>query len=281
MGVLGPSSTTSASATTTAQVTTQVACTDGVLRTFYHSGSAFEAGRLVAVTVSKSGTSIQGMSVKRLEGTVSADGSALGKYSLAGDVEILDTDAEGGYVRIYPSRLAGTALSGEDVRYYTLNANGEIDRLVLNEVTGDTYQYVYLSGVTENSTSGSGNVSNISVSYTYVQNGQTYSLSGSSRYSASVGGAVLQYEDGDLKAITPLSSVPLDSLDSLSAMSGNQEYTISEDVQVLLRDGSGIYHYYEAALSQINTQDYTVTGWYDDLGCSAGGRIRVITASPK
>ena len=221
------------------------------------------------------------MSIDRLEGTVSADGSSLGSYALASDVEILDTDSEGGYVRVYPSRLAGTKLSGDDVRYYTLNAGGEIDRLILNEVTGDTYQYVYLSGITDSSTSGSGNVSNISVSYTYVMDGQTYSLSGSARYNAQVGGAVLVYEDGTLRSIQQLSSVPLDSLGSLSAMSENQEYPLSEDVQVLLRDGTGTYRYYAASLSQINTQDYDLTGWYDDLGLSAGGRIRVIVAVPK
>ncbi len=273
--------TTSSSATASAQVTTQVACTDGVLRTFYHSGSAFDAGRLVSVSVSQSGTKVQGMSLNRLEGTVSADGSTLGKYTLASDVEILDTDSEGGYVRIYPSRLAGATLSGEDVRCYTLNSSGEIDRLILNEVTGDTLQYVYLSSVTDNSTSGTGNVSSISVSYSYIQDGQTHSLSGNTRYNANVGGAVLLYEDGTLKSISQLSSVSLDSLGSLTAMSGNQEYPLAEDVQVLLRDGTGIYSYYPTTLSQIDTQSYDLTGWYDDLGCCAGGRIRVIVAVPK
>lgn len=273
-------SSTSTSSTASAQVTTQVACTDGVLRTFYHSGSTFDEGRLVSVSVSQSGTSVKGMSSKRLEGTVSSDGSKLGSYSLASDVEILDTDSEGGYVRIYPSRLAGETLRGDDVCYYTLNASGEIDRLILNEVTGDTLSYIYLSSVSDASSS-SGNITNVSVSYTYLQNGQTYSLSGSARYSADVGGAVMLYEDGALKSISQLSSVSLDSLGSLSAMSGNQEYPLSEDVQVLLRDGTGVYRYYATTLSQIDTQNYDLTGWYDDLGYSAGGRIRVIVAVPK
>lgn len=274
------SASTSTSSTASAQVTTQVACTDGVLRTFYHSGSTFDEGRLVSVSVSQSGTSVKGMSSKRLEGSVSSDGSKLGSYSLASDVEILDTDSEGGYVRIYPSRLAGETLRGDDVCYYTLNASGEIDRLILHEVTGDTLSYIYLSSVSDASSS-SGNITNISVSYTYLQNGQTYSLSGSARYSADVGGAVMLYEDGALKSISQLSSVSLDSLGSLSAMSGNGEYPLSEDVQVLLRDGTGVYRYYATTLSQIDTQNYELTGWYDDLGYSAGGRIRVIVAVPK
>ena len=58
-------------------------------------------------------------------------------------------------------------LSGDDVRYYTLNASGEIDRMVLHEVTGDTQTYVYVSGIEDNSTE-----MNISVNYTYIQDGQ-------------------------------------------------------------------------------------------------------------
>lgn len=183
-------------------------------------------------------------------------------------------------MRIYPSRLAGERLSGEDVRYYTLNAAGEIDRLILSQVTGDTYQYACLTGVSESASGGGGNTTNISASYTYLQDGQTHSISGSARYSVTVGGVLLRYEDGALQSMTQLSSVSLDSLGSLSAMSGGREYLISEDVQVLLRDGEGVYSYYTASLSQLNTQDYTLTGWYDDLGCSAGGRIRVIVAVP-
>lgn len=270
-------SSTSSSATTAGQVTTQVVCTDGTLRTFYHSGTAFDEGRLVTVTISQSGTTVKSMSNKTLEGTVSSDGTSLGSYAFADGVEILDTDSEGGYARIYPSRLTGAKLSGDDVRCYTLNSKGEIDRLILNEVTGDTYQYVYLSGIDDTSSS-DGSLMNISVEYTYILDGQTYTLNSSAKYSVKTGGVAMIYEDGSLKSMRQLSSVSLDSLGSLSAMSGNQEYLLSEDVIVLLRDESSSYRYYATTLSQINTSDYKLTGWYDDMGFSAGGRIRLIVA---
>ena len=44
----------------------------------------------------------------------------------------------------------------------------------------------------------------------------------SRRRTVQVGGVLLRYEDGELKAITQLSQAPLDSLDSLSAMSGGK-----------------------------------------------------------
>ena len=267
---------TTSSATASAQVTTQVACTDGTTRTFYHSGTAFSAGKLVAVSTTQSGTNVRSLSAKGLEGTVSKDGTGVGNYKFAAGAQILDTDENGGSARVYPSRLAGVRLSGDDVRYYTLNAAGEIDRLVLRNVTGDTWNYVYVSGIEDNSSE-----MNISVSYTYIQDGQTKTLSGGVRYMAAAGGAALIYENGSLKSIRQLTSVSLDSLSALSAMGGGKEYKIAEDVQVLLRDSTGSRTYYLTDLSQVNGEDYTLTGWYDSLGCSAGGYVRIIVAAPK
>ncbi len=270
------SASTTSLATASAQVTTQVACTDGVVRTFYHSGTALDAGKLVTVSTTQSGTNVRSLSTKRLEGTVSKDGTGVGTYRFAAGAQILDTDDSGGYARVYPSRLAGARLSGEDVRYYTLNAAGEIDRMVLHNVTGDTQPYVYVSGI-DDSSSGT----NISVSYTYLRDGQAQTISGTARYPIQTGGAMLVYEKGSLRSIRQLTQVSLDGLSALSAMGGGREYPIAENVQVLLRDGSGSRGYYQTDLSQINGEDYTLTGWYDNLGYSAGGRIRILVATPK
>ena len=268
--------TTTSSATASAQVTTQVACTDGVVRTFYHSGTALDAGKLVTVSTTQSGTNVRSLSTKRLEGTVTKDGTGVGTYRFAAGAQILDTDDSGGYARVYPSRLAGAGLSGEDVRYYTLNAAGEIDRMVLHNVTGDTQPYVYVSGIDDSSSE-----TNIAVSYTYLRDGQAQTISGTARYPIQTGGAMLVYEKDSLRSIRQLTQVSLDGLSALSAMGDGREYPIAENVQVLLRDGSGSRGYYQTDLSQINGEDYTLTGWYDDLGYSAGGRIRILVATPK
>lgn len=267
---------TTSSSTATAQVTTQVACTDGVIRTFYHSGTALSAGKLVTVSTTQSGTNVRSLSVKRLEGTVSKDGDSLGNYKFAAGVQILDTDDNGGYARIYPARLAGAKLSGDNVRYYTLNAAGELDRMVLQNVTGDTQPYVYVSGIEDHSSE-----MNISVNYTYIQDGQAKTISGGAKYAVKTGGVMLVYEKGSLNSMRQLVSVNLDSLSSLSAMGGGREYKIAENVQVLLRDRSGGQGYYLTDLSQINSGDYALTGWYDNLNYPAGNRIRIIVAEPR
>ena len=119
-----------------------VACTDGVTRTVSVDKSlSFPAGWLVEITVDENGESIRTLGEKQTAGTFSADGAALGDTPLAADVEILDTTGEGMAGTVRPSRLAGVTLAGDDVRYYTTNENGEIDRLVLDNVTGDLWTY--------------------------------------------------------------------------------------------------------------------------------------------
>ena len=83
-----------------------------------------------------------------------------------------------------------------------------------------------------------------------------------------------------MSSIRQLSSVRLTELNGLTAMASNQRYSIAEDVQVILR-GTGSSGYYSSTLSDIDAENYTLTGWYDDLGYSAGGRIRIIVAVPK
>lgn len=265
------SSSTSLSDTTSVQIVTQVACSDGTVRTFYHSGSQLTAGRLVSAGVSRSGTVVKYLSTKSLSGTVSSDGAHFAGYPFAAGVEILDTDSSGGYARIYPSRLAGVKLPSEHVRYYTLDSSGCIDRLILDEATGDTLDYVYLTSA--NSTSEGMSVSG---TYQYLRSGTAGTISGSTAYSVSTGGAVLLYDDGSLKTIRQLQKVALTQLSDRYAMAGNQKYLLDENVQVLLQGSSGCY---ATTLSAINAEDYSLRGWYDELGCPGGGRIRILVAT--
>ena len=265
------SSSTSLSDTTSVQIVTQVACSDGTVRTFYHSSSQLTAGRLVSAAVSRSGTVVKYLSTKSLSGTVSSDGAHFAGYPFATGVEILDTDSSGGYARIYPSRLAGVKLPSEHVRYYTLDSSGCIDRLILDEATGDTLDYVYLTSA--NSTSEGMSVSG---TYQYLRSGTAGTISGSTAYSVSTGGAVFLYDDGSLKTIRQLQKVALTQLSDRYAMAGNQKYLLDENVQVLLQGSSGCY---ATTLSAINAEDYSMRGWYDELGCPGGGRIRILVAT--
>ena len=272
----GGSSSSTSSNSASLQVETQVACTDGTVRTFYTSGTAaYSAGRLVTVTVDGTGTTLQSLGTKSLSGTISQDGTSFAGYDFAAGVEILDTDSSGGYARIYPSRLAGERLNAEDVAYYTLDADGAIDRLILDEATGDTRSYVYITDyqtVMDDTT--------LSGTYTYYQDGASHTVTGSRIYSVTEGGAALYQEDGEVTGLRQLTAVTLTGLSDLYAQADNQTYCLAEDVQVILR-GTGSSGYYAADLGQIDAEQYSLQGWYDNLGCSAGGRIRIVVATPK
>ena len=130
------------------QQTVAVACTDGVTRSVnVDKQFNYPAGKLVAITVDENGESIQSLETKSTGGTVNAEGTALDNTALASNVEILDTTSEGLAGAVRPSRLSGVTLSGTDVKYYTTNEKGEIDRLILSDVTGDLWEYAALDGI--------------------------------------------------------------------------------------------------------------------------------------
>lgn len=256
------------------RVESNITCTDGTVRTFLHSGSTLSVGRLVKITVDSTGTAVERLNEKNITATVNSSATKLGNYALADGVEIIDTDDNGNCVSIYPSRLAGVKLDDNDVLYYTLDESGAIDRLILDKVTGDAMDYVYITSAQNNHSN-----MNISSSYTYLKDGQSRTMNFSSiAYSVTQGGAVLLYDNGSLKSMRQLTSVKLTSLSELSAMAENQKYLLAENVQVVLRSGGSSY---PTTLSEINAQDYNLQGWYDDLGYSAGKRIRVLVATPK
>ena len=125
-----------------------VACTDGVTRTVQVDKSLnYPAGWLVEITVDENGESIRSIDEKHTGGAFNSGSTALGGTALAEDVEILDTTGEGMAGTIRPSRLSGVTLASDDVRYYTTNEAGEIDRLILDNVTGDLWTYGVLDDV--------------------------------------------------------------------------------------------------------------------------------------
>ena len=125
-----------------------VKCTDGVTRTVNVDKSLnYPAGWMVKITVNAEGEQVETITKTSTSGTINADSTALGGTALADDVEILDTTSEGVAGTVSPSRLSGITLSDADVRYYTTNENGQIDRLILNDVTGDLWTYGVLDDV--------------------------------------------------------------------------------------------------------------------------------------
>lgn len=70
----------------------------------------------------------------------------------------------------------------------------------------------------------------------------------------------------------------IDKMGAASVMSGGKKYETADNMQVYLwYKGT----YYPTTLSQVNSEDYSLIGWYDAFGSAAGGKIRVLIAVKK
>ena len=353
-----------------------VMCTDGITRTVNIDKSLnYPTGWLVEISVTPEGEQVTAIESKSVSGTINETATALGDYALADDVQILDTTSEGLAGTVRPSRIAGTKLNALTVRYYTLNEQGQIDRLILNDVTGDLWKYGVLDDVKNlavnassilgtltgsgssgsgssssgNSSSGSGSTGGttntttvtddlrsvlvpttseilwgvidgsllstvwnritsssgsllsiglkqladitgqpMSTILNFVGGGATYicyvngsqaSFSTSVKYPVLAGGlAVRQNVNGTVKAMIQLMPMKIDKVGAASVMSNGTRYETADDMQVYLWYKG---QYYATKLSEVNSEGYYLTGWYDNFGCAAGKRVRVIVAVKK
>ena len=353
-----------------------VMCTDGIIRTVNIDKSLnYPTGWLVEISVTPEGEQVTAIESKSVSGTINDTATALGDYALADDVQILDTTSEGLAGTVRPSRIAGTKLNALAVRYYTLNEQGQIDRLILNDVTGDLWKYGVLddvknlavnagsilgtltgsgssgsgSGSSGNSSSSSGSTGSttntttvtddlrdvlvpttseilwgvidgsllstvwnritsssgsllsiglkqladitgqpMSTILNFVGGGATYicyvngsqaSFSTSVKYPVLAGGlAVRQNVNGTVKAMIQLMPMKIDKVGAASVMSNGTRYETADDMQVYLWYKG---QYYATKLSEVNSEGYYLTGWYDNFGCAAGERVRVIVAVKK
>ncbi len=247
-----------------------VMATDGSTYVYRYDKGTMKAGAIVQVTSSGEDVQVKTLSAS-LSGRVSADGSKLGKYAFASDVEILDTYGESGALRVYPARLAGVELTADMVRYYLLNSSGEISRLILKDVTGDLHTYGVVTDVSEQS---SNELMLTSGTYVYDAGGVAGQITGSRVYNVKEGPFLLKRNGAEIDRFANLTEVKGDSVDGNILYAGSRQYTIAEDALVYeLRDGD----YYLSSLALVTGGGFTLTGWYDKPE-REGGRIRVVLA---
>lgn len=340
--------------------TVSVVCTDGITRSVRVDKSMnFPKSWLVEVRVTPEGETVTGIANKSLSGKFDLENSMLGSTPLADDVEILDTTTGGAAGTVRPSRLSGVNLNGLDVRYYTLNEKGQIDRLILNDVTGDLWKYGVLNDIQtvagnwsqisalvdalvnnkapekdetplgdqvagvlvpttseilwgvvngtladtlwEKLTTNTGPLLSIGIRqlaqltgtpfstlldfmgqgayYICYINGQPAAYSTSIKYPVIAGGvAVSQESNGSVANMAQLMPLKIDKIGAATVQSGSKRVELADMPQVYLWYKG---QYYPTKLSAVNSEDYTLTGWYDNFGAAAGKKVRVIIAVKK
>ena len=270
----GISSYTDSSGSSYSSNTITVYCTDGNSYQFEVSSSSYSTGAIIKVEYSNGKANISGLSETTLSGVVNSSATTLGSYKLADDVHILDTTSNGSYVKVYASRLAGLSLSTSQIRYFALDSNGDISDLILNDVTGDMYEYGILTSVSE-----SFSTSNISLSssYEFLIDGSSASYNSTSiAFNVTTGPALFERSGNSVSAIKNLSKVSFTSINTAYGTdSSGTQYKFSDGVSVYIYS-SGTY--YQSTLSTVlDSSSYTLRGYYYKVP-SSGGRIRVIIA---
>ncbi|WP_130850352.1 S-layer homology domain-containing protein [Intestinimonas timonensis] len=253
---------------TAASVT--ILATDGNTYTYSTERTSVRTGTLVQAVPTENGMEVKNLSSASLSGKVNADGTKLGGRSFASNVEILDTYGDHG-VRVYPERLAGMEITESMVRYYLLDGNGDISRLILKDATGDMHTYGVITSVSEVNSSASMTTAG---TYVYDTAGTTKTISGSTVYNVKTGPFMMKTDGEEIDRLTNLTEVKITSVEGTTAYAGNRQYAIWDDALVYeVRDGK----YYLTSLALVTGGDYTLTGWYDK-DQTDGGRIRVILA---
>ena len=81
-----------------------------------------------------------------------------------------------------------------------------------------------------------------------------------------------------LSVLVQLMPMKIDQVGAASVLSGDTRYETADNLQVYLWYKG---QYYPTKLSSVNSEDYYLTGWYDNFGCAAGKKVRVIIAVKK
>lgn len=257
-----------------------------------------DLGGLVTVSASSASTlrctavSSTSAAVDLEEGTVGdlalAPGCAI--YEWAGSGYVYDLEGnQGASSSDFTAISWMDSISRSDVDYYHTNSAGQVDVLLLNDVTGNCYTYgrisLYTGGEGINLGSGTMDAYNNAAAVTNSSGTSekylcTQSVSG--RY---VGVALGQHSSGygrvtkviSLKSLTGADSGDFfQQGDSWYVEVGGNEYRVSHQVEILL-SGTDLWLAGEEGLTSVLADGYELTLYYD-RAADEGGQIRMIVA---
>ena len=179
------------------------------------------------------------------------------------------------FTTVYPARLYELTLTADKVTYYSLNADGELQYLILNDATGDNHSY--------------GVILNFKKNYTFMTSAQN---NGISSFTVPQTGAVaVKYNGTDADIITKLAEVTPTSINDDNTLSvGGKTYKIWDYVEcfVMEQKGFSVSRDSDEKLSEVITQSslaHIKTVCADSTAslrayCDDNGLIRVLIYTP-
>ena len=253
-----------------------VTLTSGVVLTGEISASESMRGGLVTVTSSGKGSLTASAFSGSASGTLDADAETLGNDQLAPGVAVYEWAGAGMVSRIALSDLKGNTVPASAVSAARLNSAGQVDLLLLKNVTGDCYTYGFAVAGVQQGGSGSLTYQNYTVA---VENsdGTTETLVSGTKFSDGTAVGVAATGAGKLAGYVTLkkiTGVERDDFDGSDyVLAGGSYYPISSNVQVYNEDTE---RWCTLAEAKAYGTDFTV---YADEISPAGGQIRLIVVS--
>lgn len=265
----------------------KVVTTTGATYEYPVKNDKLEAGDLVSIEFSAQEPVVTKLSGKNgvISGKVNSTATHMGDYDFAANVEIMDLYASTPTF-VQPDRLKNVTIGKENVLFSHFNGSGEIDKLILNDVTGDMHTYGVITDIEETS----GMMMN--TSFEYYTGGSTTKqtmVAGKVFKNIRVGPFVMKINTGkeDKRMGTSFTvdtaaaldqEIRLSGINELTAKGPSQSYTISSSVQVYVKESKEVYFASSVKHLMSNFDDYKIVA-YMDKPENQGGRIRVIIAT--
>lgn len=192
------------------------------------------------------------------------------KNKISDEIKIIEVDEFGNTEKIYSNRLNGVYLNKEDVALVTKNSKGEIESMIIKDVTGDTAKYGILESVNERQDS---------ESYSCIVAGNSTNYSNSDiSFSVDKGPVQIYLEGQTLGKIKNLEKVEgsiINVNNSYVENSKGEKLKVSSDVVVYVRVNS---EYNLSTMDEAMSGEYNVSAYYDKAERN-GGCIRLIIIS--
>ena len=214
-------------------------------------------------------------------GTFNWSSRRLGSAKLSSGINILDIGTRdithtAAYCKVYGQRLDGVEISSKSVLYSHKNSSGEIDTLILDNVTNDSFSYGLITSTS---------LSERSSKYDFMVEGSRYSTTVSGKFSVSRGDVVKisgSMQNPDVMAAINVISGSITSLSADKLIADNKTYKLSDRVTAYKVEDSSSGEYSMISLSDVikNFKNYSIRAYYDKSD-ESGGRVRVLLVSDK
>jgi len=254
----------------------EVYTTSGATYEYACTAKYYSVGNIVEISTDSGELTIEKIFKKNTDSwsaKVDSKGSKLGEYKFADDAEILDV-RDGQAAIITPLRLANVKVN--DIILRKLNAAGEIETLILDDVTGDASTYALLTSAVRTDNEGSGSST---YRYTLIVDGVSQIVTSGRSYEVSSGPVVIRYgDDGSIFDIDALQSAYVSRIGDGTVTADKETQILSSNVMVFEKTKDG---HMSSTVNKISDLDkYNVTAYFDKPS-SEGGRVRALIATEK